>query len=177
MKQAVRLFTLFSIFLSCWAQADTPSNITLSTTSSHTVTGLYLQALYAGSSCSGTAVFNQPTSSTFGAMWTGGVSMSNQSLRIGANYLYEMLYIAVFEGYVNQIDGSINSVTPGNNSYNPSAPAAWCIKLGVAGGTPVIPNASVTSVLLTRGSSLSIPITCNDSTTTCIAGSATTQTF
>lgn len=167
---------LLTIMISCVVKADTTSNISIATAGVHTVTGIYLQALYAGSTCSGGGVvFTSPASSTFGAMWTGGLVLNNQTIAIGANYLYEMLTIAIYEGYEDA--GGINSpTTPGANSYN-SGSNAWCIRLGIAGGTPVVPNASVTTSLLAFGDSNSISITCNDTTKSCSAAAPTTQNF
>ena len=173
LKSLKLLLTLLLIARS--AVADSTSNITLATTASYTVTGVYLQALYAGSSCSGTNLcLNTPTPAC-GAMWTGGLVMNNQSVTLGANYLYEMIDIATYEGY--QDDGAINPhTTPGANSYNFGL-NSWCIKLGVAAGEPVIPQASVTTALLPLVISISIPITCYDNTITCVATTPTTQNF
>jgi len=168
------LFTLMS-----QAEAiDSYSNVSISTSLSHTVTGLYLQALYAGSSCTGTPVFSNPTNNTYGAMWSGPIAMNNKTLQIGANYLYEMVNIALYEGY-HDTDGSINTpTTPGDNSYaSVGNTDKWCIKLGIAAETPVTPVSAVTKALLAFASSNSISITCIDSTTTCLASAETVQMF
>ena len=176
MKKKLLNITLFMLLCCDLVHADSSSNISISTSSSHTVTGLYLQSLATGT-CPGTSIFNQPSNSNYGTMWTGGVALNNQSMAIGANYLYEMINLAIFEGYYTYNSG-ISPATPGSNSYNSNSPS-WCINLGIAGGTPVSPNASVTTSLLPYASSTSISITCNDTTKQCLtsSGSTVTQTF
>jgi hypothetical protein len=177
MKKYLLMTCLWGALNSCIVQADPSSNITISTTGSHIITGVYLQALAAGA-CPGASVFNQPANSNFGTMWTGGIALNNQSIDLGANYLYEMIYLAIYEGYQDpNAGGSINfPTTPGSNSYNGGS-NAWCIYLGLAGGAPTLPNASVTTSLLAFSSARAIPIICDDTTITCTTASPVTQAF
>ena len=171
MKKALQTAALIMVLTSWQTHADISSKIIISTFASQTVTGLYFQALAAGT-CSGTSVFSQPANSNFGTMWTGGVALNNQSIAIGANYLYEMVNIAIYEGY-HADDGSITAgTTPGYNSYNTGS-NIWCINLGIAGGAPVVATSPVTTSLLPFVNSTSILITCNDSTKNCLTSSGT----
>ena len=164
MKKALQTAALIMVLTSCQTHADISSQIIISTFASQTVTGLYFQALAAGT-CPGTPVFSPSANSNFGTMWTGGVALNNQSIAIGANYLYEMVNIAIYEGYHAE-DGTISAgITPGSN--------IWCINLGIAGGAPVVATSSVTTSLLPFVNSTSISITCNDSTKNCLTSSGT----
>lgn len=173
------------------------SNISLKNNRDSVVTvyGLYvLQYAYVtpGQSCnSATIIYPSTDNITAGAVVTPTMINPGKTVPVGANYLYNMLYQAIY--YENII---IPSFPPGcalpgctwgsdTNQYN------WCIYLGALGpvstsagysanvppSTELASNSGLYNYNLTSIYSYLGPISCNDRTLTCSTLSQQTQDF
>lgn len=155
---------------------DSSSLITLNHNTGGTIssTGIYIQALCYNSGCTTTTNgYQNKNGLAFGAIYSGVTFLNNDSVTIGSNFLYNMIYHALYQA--NQTSGSIGSTyTPGQAG---SSGNAWYIKLGVITSTPGPLSNTIGSEALSYGSATSISITCDDAAFTCTAGSSSTQSF
>lgn len=172
-------------------RASSLSNITLQNKSGAAVTvyGLYVpQLAYTTTDCSGSTALYTPGNA--GGAFVMPVSMrANQKLPIGQNFLYNMLYTAIY--YANQPSITSPCTLPGCAWLPTDATVYnWCIYLGAlspAGGNTATNSrvppfaAAVTGAgynydLVTQYAYIG-PITCNDQTLTCYVSSAQNVAF
>lgn len=176
--------------------ANSVSNINLrnSRSSAVTVYGLYVrQFSYVASgstSCSGaTPMYSSSQNTTAGSFVTPTVINAGKSAALGSNYLYNMLFQAIYYISINFPNAACE--LPGCTWGSDPTIYNWCIFLGAlapvvttAGYTAnVPPSADVASSgasydynLISSYVSLG-PIACNDQTLTCTVATQQTQSF
>ncbi|MDX1902357.1 MAG: hypothetical protein SFW66_10230 [Gammaproteobacteria bacterium] len=162
--------------------------------SAATVYGLYVnQYAYVtpGDTCDhSTIIYSTTQNTTAGAFVMPTVLNAGKSAAVGSNFLYNMIYSAIY--YVNIIIPSSppGCALPGCTWGSDSAIYNWCIYLGAlapvatsAGYTANVPPAtdaaSSGSYNYNVVSSYSYlgPISCNDQTLTCTVSTSQTQSF
>ena len=156
----------------------TLSNVSIQNTSTApiAVTGIYVSNLSSTpTDCTANTLYDS-SSDPYGALWAQKVTIAqNDTSYIGANYLYNMMMIAL---YIAKIKGHTEELyTPGD--YGEDHQNHWCIYLGVTDQT--VGSGSLTSSIgslesaniLAQWISPADPlisftnITCHDSTRTC----------
>lgn len=166
------------------------SNITLQNKSgaSATVYALYVPQLgYTTTTCNVATILY--TSTNAGGTFSTPVAMTaNQKIQIGQNFLYNMLYTAIY--YNNQISAPSPCTLPGCTWLTDASVVHWCIFLGAL--SPASSNTSTTSSLPPYANAVSGtgynydlvthysyvgPITCNDENLTCSVSSAQNVAF
>ena len=114
--------------------------------------------------------------------------MANQKIPIGQNFLYHMLYTAIY--YNNQPTPTSPCTLPGCKWFTDTSVISWCIFLGAL--SPAGSNTATTSSVPPYGEAVSGagynynlvtqysyigPITCNDQNLTCSVSSAQNVAF
>lgn len=178
---------------------DGPSNINLhnSRNSATTVYGLYIYQ-YAfvprGQSCSSPSVIypsvDLPGNNAGGAFVTPITLNAGKTAAIGSNYLYNMIYEAIYYVRINIVGSPPGCALPGCSWLAEPATYDWCIYLGAL--APVSTSPGFTSNISPWGTSPSGPgfdynlinsfiylgpIACNDQTLTCTVRNQQTQSF
>ncbi len=166
---------------------NTYSNISIQnkTGAAITVYGVYVNQFAStnGDCTSPTVLYSGTPAHAAGAFVTPMPLNTNQSVLIGQNYLYNMLYTAIYYG--NQPSTTLPCMLPGCSWSGDASPAdQWCIYLGVM--SPSTDTTAAASVppyanlmtgegynydLVTHYSYIG-PITCNDQTLTCSVATA-----
>lgn len=143
--------------------------------SSITVTGLYIFTLTSNPADCTTATLYDSPGDPFGALWSPQVTMTQDQIEyVGANYLYNMMMLALYDAKVAGYTGG-HLYTPGNAEDNNNT---WCLWLGVtdqAVGTDGLTSSTgslePTNTLvqfITGDPPVSFTnVTCNDATRTC----------
>lgn len=172
------------------------SNINLQNNrnSAATVYGLYvLQYAYVtpGQSCdSATVIYPATNNLTAGVFVMPTIIGSGSKAIVGSNYLYNMIYGAIYYEYVN-ISSPPGCALPGCTWGSDSTQYNWCIYLGAL--APVSNSADYTANVppaaglasdsglynynLISNYSYLGPISCSDSTLTCTTATQQTQAF
>ncbi len=170
-----------ALFVSNAFAVDTTSKITIKNATNLTtyeVSGFYIQQLTTGNSCdvlSGNT--HTPSHGTaHGVIWKPVKLAPNDTMELGANFLYQMMSQLLYQTYEN----SGPDCTPGSGQCavgNIPDTNQWCIRLGVIKGSPMLPTGAVSSNndLLSLGHSNQIKISCNDAKSTCRASTEVTQ--
>ena len=169
------------------------SNVTVQnkTGSSIHAYGLYVNRLAyvstANASC-GTATILYDSGQTSGASVTEIPFQNNQIVQLGQNYLYNMVFAAIY--YTNQSVATSPCSLPGCGWLTDTVPYYWCIYLGAL--APSIGNTSSTANVPPFGYSANGagynynlvtqytyigPITCNDQTLSCTVANVQNQAF
>ena len=157
---------------------DSLSKITLQNNgvATTTLTSIFIQELSSGDNCTVSTLFTAANEG-FGILWTNvAVAGGSGTTQIGANYLYNILNLALTYAYVSSITG--DHTTPGNN--DPTDGAQWCIQLGILNTAPADP---IISLIVEGNIANYIPIHCYDPTSTesgycsTSSGETNTQTF
>lgn len=107
---------------------STPSNVSIQNidAGSITVTGIYIFML-SGSANDCSAAFYESEGNPWGALWSPQVPVApNQIKSIGANYLYNMMMVSLYDKHVDTPSTPI--YTPGNAEGGISQ---WCLWLGI----------------------------------------------
>lgn len=213
MKKLKLLFPFLAQFLvtAAFAQSDplkfatprdllrneSPSSINLQNNRNAAVTvyGLYVRQfsyVTPGSTCdSATVMYSASQNTTAGAMVMPTVIAPGKSAAIGSNYLYNMIYGAIY--YLNIIIPSLppGCALPGCTWGSDSTQYNWCIYLGAlapvstsAGYTANVPpsteaasNGNLYNYNLISSYIYLGPISCNDQTLTCSVSTQQTQSF
>lgn len=205
----LRFFSVFFSFFTTFAFAsnfmtpqdllnnESPSNIFLQNNGSAAVTvyGLYVnQYAYVtpGQSCdSATIIYPSSNNVTAGAFVMPVAIGSGQKVPVGSNYLYNMIFTAIY--YENMTISTLppGCALPGCTWGSDTTQYDWCIYLGAmapvytsAGYTSNVPPAAETASdqcfynynLINSYINLG-PISCNDETMTCSISSPQTQSF
>jgi hypothetical protein len=176
---------------------DSVSNISLQNNrgSAATVYGIYVrQYAYVtpGQSCdSATVIYSATGNITAGAFVMPTVINSGKRAAVGSNYLYNMLYQAIYYENIIIPASPPGCALPGCTWGSDSTQYNWCIYLGAlapvstsSGYTAKVPpsaDAASSSGLynynLISSYSYLGPISCNDRTLTCTTASQQTQSF
>lgn len=173
------------------------SNISLQNNrnSATTVYGLYVrQYAYAlpGESCDNAIIIYPATNNlTAGAFLTPTVINPGKKAPIGSNYLYNMLYQAIYYENIIIPSSPPGCALPGCTWGSDTTQYNWCIYLGAL--SPVSTSSGYTSTIPPSTDSASSnglynynlisnyislgPIACNDRTLTCIAANQQVQAF
>lgn len=173
---------------------DSTSGIRLHNASNadKTVYGLYIRELAyvtPGNACNtSTPIYNSATNQAIGSVVSPVTIKAGDTVNLGANYLYNMLFQAFYYAAVSSLPPSCS--LPGCTWGDDSAIYQWCIYLGAlspvtttSGYTANVPpsadiassgayNYNLISSYITLG-----PITCNDETLTCRVENNQTQNF
>jgi hypothetical protein len=160
--------------------ASSLSNVTLQNNSGTPVTvyALYVPQLsYTNTDCNLATILYTSTN-TSGAFLMPVTIMPNQKIPIGQNFLYNMLYTAIY--YNNQISSPSPCTLPGCTWFTDTSVIKWCVFLGAL--SPAASNTATTSSAPPYGETVSGagynydlvtqysyigPITCNDQNLTC----------
>jgi hypothetical protein len=178
-------------------QSNSTSNINLRNNRSSAVTayGLYVRQyayVAAGDTCSNATVIYSATGNiAAGSMVMPTVINAGKSVALGSNYLYNMIYSAIYYENIIIPSSPPGCALPGCTWGTDSTIYNWCIYLGAL--APVSTSAGYTakvppSAELASSSSLYDynlissyvylgPISCNDRTHTCSVASQQTQSF
>lgn len=175
---------------------DSVSNIVLKNNggAAKTVYGVYVrQYAYVtpGNSCdSATIIYNASQNTTAGSVVTPTVIKAGQSAAIGGNYLYNMIYQAIYYENIIIPSSPPGCALPGCTWGSDSTQYHWCIYLGAL--TPVSNSASYTANVPPSTETASGvgynynlissyvylgPISCNDQTLMCTVSTQQTQSF
>lgn len=176
---------------------DSASNISLQNnrTSAATVYGLYVRQ-YAlvtpGQSCDDAIIIYPATDNiTAGAfLMPTGIGPGKKAI-VGSNYLYNMIYEAIYYEYINIPSDPPGCALPGCTWGSDVTEYHWCIYLGALGPVFTTPGYTSTVPPSTELASSSClydynivnsydylgPISCNDRTLTCQTATEQTQTF
>ena len=187
--------SLFSVFASAKDLSESAySNVTIQNKTGASVqsSGLYINTLAsvaaAVKSCSSPAVLYN--SGDAGGSFVSLIPFqNNQTIQISANYLYNMIFTAIF--YANSQPSTLTPCAlPGCTWTTDSAPVSWCIYLGAM--SPRGGNTSSTAVVppysypvndtgyhydLVSHYHYIGPITCDDTAMSCSVSSIQNQTF
>lgn len=199
MFSAVQLMTAQDIL----NQSHSNISLTNGLATSVTASGLYVVSYDVNdcSACTGTVLFSN---NALGAMATSTTFAANQTVKIGQNYLYNLLYNGMYAITANM---GVTCQLPGCSwpGDNPGV-TGWCITIGVmsrhsaytsssyVNGSNAAVNAvpygqTVTNVglgykydlidpsTLGAGAACLGPIVCNDQTLTCSASTSQSQTI
>lgn len=144
-----------------------------------------------GQSCiSPTAIYSSTINTAAGAMVMPVTIGANSEVSIGANYLYNMIYNAMYYVQVVNPSSPPGCALPGCTWGSDLTAYNWCIYVGVI--APVTVTASYTSKVVPSTTTVSGggynynrvsdyhyigPITCNDQTLTCSLSTAQVQSF
>lgn len=176
---------------------DTSANISLrnDSNSAKTVYGLYVRQyayVASGDSCDhATVIYPAGSNINAGTMVTPVAINANKSAAVGGNYLYNMIYNAIFYENIIIFASPPGCALPGCTWGSDSTIYNWCIYLGAlapvstSGGytSNVPPLANLASSTgnynynLTSSYHYLGPISCNDQTLTCTVASQQTQSF
>jgi hypothetical protein len=156
------------------------------------VYGLYVRQfsyVAAGQSCSGaTVMYPASDNKAAGAIAMPVTIPAGGTVSVGANYLYNMIYNAIY--YLNIVIPASppGCALPGCTWGSDSTIYSWCIYLGVLGpvsggySAKIVPSSIAVSsgaysYNLASGSSSIGPISCDDQTMTCTLLTTQTQSF
>ena len=176
---------------------ESSSNISLQNNSAlaKTVYGLYVrQYAYVtpGQSCNNaTVIYSATNNTTAGAFVMPTVINAGKKAAVGSNYLYNMLYQAIYYEYLIIPSSPPGCALPGCTWGSDTTRYNWCIYLGAL--APVSTTSGYTSKVPPSTDAASSPglynynlinnyiylgpISCNDRTLTCNATSQQTQSF
>jgi hypothetical protein len=110
---------------------------------------------------------------------------TNQSVAVGKNYLYNMLYTTIY--YYNQLALSPSACTlPGCSWFTDTSPVKWCVFVGAIAPNPPVAGTNVApygQAISGAGYNYDAvnsyqymgPISCDDSTLECSLDSAQEQ--
>lgn len=142
---------------------DSTSGITLHNNgvSSSTLTGIFIQTASLNIDCTQNTLFDAPNNG-YGVLWTNvTVAAGIPNAVIGANYLYNVLNLALtYAAFPSNIGSEPR--TPGNNVI---AGTQWCVQLGLTNAATQAPG-TINSLIDTTSTANSIPIYCYDPTST-----------
>lgn len=178
-------------------RADNSSKINLQNNknAAATVFGVYVrQYAYVtpGDSCNNsTVIYSTTQNTTAGSVVMPVIINSGKSAAIGSNYLYNMIYEAIYYENIIIPVSPPGCALPGCTWGSDTTKYNWCIFLGAL--TPVTTTSSYTSNVPPSADAASSvgnynydlvnnyvtlgPIACNDQTLTCTAESQQTQSF
>ena len=154
----------------------TPSNITIQNigSSAITVTGIYIFNLTSNPTDCTTDTLLDSEGNPYGALWSPKVTVAaNQTKSIGANYLYNMMMLFLYEAYAEGYTG-LDIYTPGNANGN----SQWCLWFGITNQTVGTDSLTSSNGNLELSNTLVqfiigdppisfTNVTCNDSTRLC----------
>lgn len=153
-----------------------------------TIYGLYLpQLAYTTTDCNSAIVLYTSTN-VAGAMYSSRLMPTNESVSVGKNYLYNMLYTAIYYNNQNSFSSSVCTL-PGCSWFTDiSPPIKWCVYVGAIAPNPPITGTNVApygQAISGAGYNYDAvnsyqyigPISCNDSTLECSLDSAQEQTI
>lgn len=151
--------------------SGTLSNLRIKNTggSSRTITGIYIFTLTSNPSDCTTSTLYDSQTDPYGALWAPKVTITqNQTISIGANYLYNMMMLSLYEAYIAGYTGG--HYTPGNAEEGNHE---WCLWLGITDelttpGDPLPLGSQLVQYIDPDNTPINFTnVTCNDSTRTC----------
>jgi hypothetical protein len=161
------------------------SGIQIESAVQKTVTGLYLQQLGSGDSCTNFNAIYDSSDAGFGIVWSTVTLPAATPVSIGANFLYNMVAHAITVAHLNaELQHPGDPISPGEPAQEEDSGRNWCIFLGVTnlaaaqmgqGQDQVhqLPGNLSPYNLVPNDFTVDVVINCNDTTAGCTANTTT----